>query len=216
MNPAVLNPLPENFLPYNWKHPHYMWSILAKQWFPIANIGDVIDKPMQIVLLDVKLVIYRIDKCIQVSRDRCPHLGLPLSTGRVEQRMLVCANHGLRFDSNGSCRFVPDRLLPIKNRSLHLTNFPVLERYGYIWTCLLPYTCISILDFLSRMEAVEFDDMESRFKFLIKYVITLILSNSPALPIDHSINHQLLHDLTFQEYESLFTEIDSTGKSRFF
>jgi 3-phenylpropionate/trans-cinnamate dioxygenase ferredoxin subunit len=50
----------------------------------------------------VGILITKDGKSVRAFHNRCPHLGCPLSRGRVEGRTLVCPCHEWRFDlSNG-------------------------------------------------------------------------------------------------------------------
>jgi phenylpropionate dioxygenase-like ring-hydroxylating dioxygenase large terminal subunit len=93
---------------------------------------------MPVTLLDVELVVYRIPAGICIARDLCPHRGLPLSLGRIDGDELECAYHGLRYGPDGRCRKIPSQPDQTPSSKFLLTTFPVVERYGLIWTCLVP------------------------------------------------------------------------------
>jgi len=64
--------------------------------------------------------------------DRCPHRGAPLSKGRVEGDTLRCMYHGMAFNGQGTCTYVPggqERIPP----AAHLHRFPVVERNKWAW-----------------------------------------------------------------------------------
>ena len=114
------------------------WEILAQYWYPVARIQDVSTTPHQVTLLDVKMAIYQTDKGeIRLVRDICPHRGVPLSKGWVEGEEIICRYHGLRFDLAGKCTKIPAQpdLTKISDR-FSLTQFPVVLRYGLVWTSL--------------------------------------------------------------------------------
>jgi vanillate O-demethylase monooxygenase subunit len=135
---ALPRPLPEGFLPPNCTYPEQDWPVLARQWFPLVRADDPLVKPRQVVLLNLRLAVYRMPDGIRIGRDMCPHRGLPLSNGRIEGEELVCAYHGLRFGSDGQCRLVPEKLAPKTADCFRITAFPAVERHGLIWTCLIP------------------------------------------------------------------------------
>lgn len=57
------------------------WQLLAQYWYPIALARDITEQPLGTMLLDMPLVIYKINSEIIVAKDACPHRGVPLSIG---------------------------------------------------------------------------------------------------------------------------------------
>lgn len=114
------------------------WQRLARCWFPVATVSEIGNKPVSATLLDEQLVIYRTQGEIVIAKNVCPHRGVPLTLGSVEEKGIVCPYHGLRFGEGGRCNRIPaspDQAVPSK---LNLSTFPAEERYGLIWTCLAP------------------------------------------------------------------------------
>ena len=112
------------------------WDILAHHWYPVARIQDVSTQPQQVMLLDVKLALYKTESgAIQLVRDICPHRGVPLTKGWVAGENIVCPYHGLHYNAEGRCIKIPAQpeLTKISER-FSLTKFPVVEKYGLIWT----------------------------------------------------------------------------------
>ncbi|MGF7234578.1 MAG: Rieske 2Fe-2S domain-containing protein [Frankia sp.] len=115
------------------------WAILAHCWYPIALSRGVDGPPIAVRLLDEPLVAYRApDRRVVVANDICPHRGVPLSLGTQDRGGIRCAYHGLRFDQDGRCTDVPAHPQSKIPSRLHLRTFPVVERYGLVWTCLRP------------------------------------------------------------------------------
>lgn len=130
--------LPEGFLPRDCAFTASDWNILSRQCFPVARAIDVHDKPISVTLLDLELVVYRTTSGIHVGRDLCPHRGVPLSMGCVRGEELVCAYHGLRYDTEGKCVQIPAQPSLKPPARMQVTMFPSVERYGLVWTCLSP------------------------------------------------------------------------------
>jgi len=112
------------------------WSILSRHWFPIALASEVTERPVAGRLLDIELVIFRAEGRLVVARDLCPHRGMRLSCGWVEQGQIVCPYHGLHFDADGRCTSIPSQPTARLSARLSLTTLPCLERFGLIWTTL--------------------------------------------------------------------------------
>lgn len=114
------------------------WAILARHWYPVALSREVGEAPLGTRLLDQSIVLYRADGEIVVAPDICPHRGVPLSKGRQTDAGVACIYHGLQFGAGGRCIHVPAHPAKDIPERLHLKTFPAVERYGLIWTCLLP------------------------------------------------------------------------------
>ena len=87
-------------------------------------------------LLDVPLVIYRVDGVVTIADDICPHRGVPLSMGTFDGSGITCAYHGLHYGKGGRCDRIPADPGGNIPARLHLKPYPAVERYGLIWTCL--------------------------------------------------------------------------------
>ncbi len=116
------------------------WAILARHWYPIALSREVTTAPTQATLLDERLVVFRAAGDVVVAKDICPHRGVQLSAGIAETdgSGIRCAYHGLKFGSGGRCLDIPahpEGKIPLR---MHLRPYPVVERYGLVWTCLRP------------------------------------------------------------------------------
>jgi vanillate O-demethylase monooxygenase subunit len=125
-------------LPRNCTFDAGDWAILARHWYPVALSREVGDKPVGTKLLDQPLVIYRAGEAIVVAPDICPHRGVPLSLGKQVEAGVVCAYHGLRYGAGGRCEHIPAHPARDIPERLHLHAYPAVERYGLVWTCLLP------------------------------------------------------------------------------
>lgn len=127
-------------LPRNCTFDAEDWHILARHWYAVALIRDVEENGLVSArLLDEPLVVYKVDDEIVVANDICTHRGVPLTLGQnADCRGVTCAYHGLRFGKGGKCIEVPAHpggAIPAK---LHLKAYPVVLRYGLVWTCLRP------------------------------------------------------------------------------
>ncbi len=127
-------------LPRNCSFDADDWRILARHWYAVALVRDVEEKGLVgAVLLDERLVVYKSGTEIVVANDICTHRGVPLTMGsNPDGNGVRCPYHGLQFGGGGKCVKVPahpDNAIPGK---LHLRSYPVVVRYGLVWTCLRP------------------------------------------------------------------------------
>lgn len=201
-------PLPEGFLPSNCSFSEQDWPLLARQWFPVSRADKVLARPRQVSLLNLRLAIYRMPDGIRIARDMCPHRGLQLSTGRIEDGELVCAYHGLRFGSDGQCRKAPEKLALKAVDCFRITMFPAVERHGLIWTCLIPHGEPEIPLIPLKTEDSGQENTELRFKLLPEDWMDIAkfeFSNSEVT--FESSHHHLLRNLALNEYQRLFDEM---------
>ena len=59
------------------------------------------DGPWRFMVAGQALVIWRAATGLAAAPESCPHIGAPLTAGRVEEGRLVCPWHGLKLDERG-------------------------------------------------------------------------------------------------------------------
>ena len=97
----------------------------ADQWTRAAASGDVIaERPYGVLANGVELVLVRTRAGLRAYEGRCPHQGALLAEGELENGILVCRNHGWRFDAETGRRL---------DGSERLSACVVEERGGSIW-----------------------------------------------------------------------------------
>jgi vanillate O-demethylase monooxygenase subunit len=125
-------------LPRGCTFPETDWRVLARAWHPVAFSHDVSATPLDVTLLDERVVVYRLaDGTLVAARDLCVHRGAPLSMGHVEGDEIVCRYHGLRYDRGGRCTLIPAHPGGAISPRLRLTMFAVTERCGLVWVRLV-------------------------------------------------------------------------------
>lgn len=104
---------------------------IQNAWYVAATTDEIADKPVGRTLCGKPMVMFR-DANGQLAcvDDFCPHRGLPLSMGYVENGELVCGYHGLRMGADGQVASMPKQRVqnfPCNQR------YPVIERHGFVW-----------------------------------------------------------------------------------
>ncbi len=67
--------------------------------FPVGQAEEIPVGGFKVFNADGKsILVARAGGSYYAVENRCPHLGLPLSAGKVEGEQIVCAFHGSRFD----------------------------------------------------------------------------------------------------------------------
>ena len=117
-------------------------ELLRRYWHPFAIASELTDEnPTKFVrILCENLVLFR-DKTGNVGLigDRCPHRGVSLLYGRVEERGIACAYHGWLYDTQGNCLETPPEPEDSKFRlTIKHTAYPVQKLVGLYWTYMGP------------------------------------------------------------------------------
>ena len=114
--------------------PQELFAEFANLWVPLGLARAVVrERPAAFVVAGERVVLFR-DQAGHLAGliDRCPHRGVALSLGGVDQGLLVCPFHGWRFGGDGRCQHVPWN--PDARRDqLSATALPVREAGGLVW-----------------------------------------------------------------------------------
>ncbi len=101
-------------------------------WYVAAHAHEITDALFARTFLNQAVILWRTaDGTIAALEDRCPHRLVPLSTGKIVNNLVECGYHGLRFDAEGACAFVPGQDNAPKNT--RVKKFPVAERHALVW-----------------------------------------------------------------------------------
>ncbi|MGT2514896.1 Rieske 2Fe-2S domain-containing protein [Sphingomonas panni] len=107
-------------------HP---WPVNA--WYVAATAAEVTDKPLARQITGRRMVFFRPESGGVVAlEDFCPHRGAPLSLGFVRGDTIVCGYHGLALNCKGRPDNMPGQQV---GKFPAARNFPVIERYGFVW-----------------------------------------------------------------------------------
>lgn len=113
-----------------------------QQWYPLSPLDDLDpNQPTSVTLLNQPLVIWKPPNSQEYCAflDYCPHRLAPLSEGRIEPQtsQLMCSYHGWQFDSEGTCRVIPQAANPeivTKNEaSFCAKKLPTQQMNGLLW-----------------------------------------------------------------------------------
>lgn len=110
------------------------FSDFANLWVPLCPSGAVAaDRPVSFTVAGERVVLFRDrDGGVRALLDRCPHRGVALSLGTVDEGVITCPFHGWRFDGYGRCLDVPWN--PDARRDqLSACSVPVREAGRIVW-----------------------------------------------------------------------------------
>jgi phenylpropionate dioxygenase-like ring-hydroxylating dioxygenase large terminal subunit len=101
-------------------------------WYPAAWSHEVGRALFPRKICDENIVLYRRQDGVAVAlEDACWHRLLPLSLGRLRGDDVMCGYHGLVFNSDGRCSFMPAQ--KTINPSACVRAYPVVERHRLLW-----------------------------------------------------------------------------------
>jgi len=139
--------LSSRYATFDWMH----------QWYPVAWAVDLpAGRPHRIELFDEAYAV-ALPSATAVRdhgaaplavKDACPHRLAALSEGRcTDQGYVQCAYHGWAFDSNGSCRGIPQLELKAGGGEAALArnaveSYPIMISQGMVWVCPSPWSTL--------------------------------------------------------------------------
>jgi len=111
--------------------------MIINQWYAIMPSKQLRKKQIVAVRrLNLDLVLFRYASgVLGCVIDKCTHRGAALSQGRLNVDCLQCPFHGIEFDTEGKCRFVPSIGISSKEdlSRYNVKSYPVREIHGIIY-----------------------------------------------------------------------------------
>jgi phenylpropionate dioxygenase-like ring-hydroxylating dioxygenase large terminal subunit len=101
-------------------------------WYVAAFSDEVSSQLLARTLLGRGIVMYRsADGQVVAMDDRCPHRSMPLSAGELRNDHIICAYHGMQFNTQGNCVHVPSQThCP---SAMGVRTYVTLERGPVVW-----------------------------------------------------------------------------------
>ncbi|MBZ5627497.1 MAG: aromatic ring-hydroxylating dioxygenase subunit alpha [Acidobacteriia bacterium] len=101
-------------------------------WYAVAWDHEIKRAPFGRTVCGEPIVLYRqTSGAVCAFEDCCPHRLLPLSKGFLKADHLVCKYHGLEFDENGRCVWMPGQEGVRKDANVRA--YPVVEKHRFVW-----------------------------------------------------------------------------------
>ena len=119
-----------------------MGKTLRRYWHPLclsAELPHPDCPPLRLRLLGEKLVAFRDSEGkVGLLNEYCPHRGVSLALGRVEDGGIRCLYHGWKFTVDGTLLETPNHADPRFCERVRATAFPVVEVGDVVWAYLGP------------------------------------------------------------------------------
>ncbi len=116
-------PVPDTFTLADW--PENCWYAAA---YDVELGRELLARR----IVDRSLVLYRRRDGRPVALENaCWHRLMPLSEGTLEDDDVACGYHGLVFDAEGRCVFMPSQ--KTINPAARVRSYPTVERHRFVW-----------------------------------------------------------------------------------
>lgn len=101
-------------------------------WYAVAYDVELKRELVARTVAGRKLVLYRLQDGQPVALENaCWHRLMPLSEGTLEGDRVACGYHGLVYNAEGRCVFMPSQ--KTINPAARVRAFPVVERHRFVW-----------------------------------------------------------------------------------
>lgn len=180
-------------------------SFVKNLWYAAAWNVEVTKTMQTRRIIGEHILLYRKDDGSVVAlSDTCPHRFAPLHKGVLENDIVECPYHGLKFNSTGRCvhnphgDHIPDKAV--------ITAYPIIERHRIVWIWMGDpdkADCADIPDY-SILEQPD------KYAYTSGVVMTM--------PVNYQLILDNLMDLTHAAYlhkSNLGSEAVSRGETKF-
>jgi vanillate monooxygenase len=118
-----LRPAADTFALADWPHD---------AWYAAAYDVELGRRLMARTVAGRQLVLYRrTDGRAAALENACWHRLLPLDRGTLEGDNVMCGYHGLVYNAEGRCVFMPSQ--ETINPAARVRSYPVVERHRFVW-----------------------------------------------------------------------------------
>lgn len=136
-------------------------NLLRRYWHPICTTKEMLNKTtMRLRILGEDLVLFRTGKNkFGLVEEHCPHRGVSLAYGFVEDDGIRCAYHGWKYSLEGKCVEQPFEPKDSRYKDyIKIKSYKVVDKYGLIWAYMGPEPVPLLPDweFLSRKDGLRF------------------------------------------------------------
>jgi phenylpropionate dioxygenase-like ring-hydroxylating dioxygenase large terminal subunit len=101
-------------------------------WYAAAWDVEVKNVLLARKICNKPIVLYRKSDGTPVAlEDACWHRLLPLSKGRLQGDTVVCGYHGLEYNSEGRCTYMPSQ--ETINPSACVRSYPIVQKHRFLW-----------------------------------------------------------------------------------
>ncbi len=135
-------------------------ELLRRYWQPVARSEEATLYPKLVKLLGEELILFR-DRSGRAGLlyPRCMHRGTSLLYGKVEDRGIRCPYHGWLYGVEGHCIERPCEPGNTPAVDLRQPWYPVIERYGLVFTYMGPASLQPVFPRFAIAEGLRDDEV---------------------------------------------------------
>jgi phenylpropionate dioxygenase-like ring-hydroxylating dioxygenase large terminal subunit len=188
---------------------------LRNRWYPLCPSHFVVDRPISLHRLGLKLVIWRdASGKLVVQDDHCPHRGAPMSLGKHLGDRLACAYHGVEIDGTGKVLTVPGSPGCRLEGRQAVKTYPSREVKGaifaYVGDALHPEPCP-----FEPPEQIASDEYEAFLCYTEWRTPYRYLIDNNLDPMHGAFLHRQSHSMAAGDVQASFRAVDTAQGFRF-
>lgn len=113
--------------------------MIKNQWYAILSSSDIkINQIVSVKRCGLNLVLFRdSDSKLSCLSEYCPHREASLSLGKLKNNCIKCPFHGIEYDKDGKCKFIPALGAAHKGdlSRFNVKKYLVIEKHNiiYLW-----------------------------------------------------------------------------------
>ena len=136
-------------------------ELLRRYWHPVCTAKQMMNRTtMKLRILGEDLVLFKTGEGkYGLVEEHCPHRGVSLAYGFVENDGIRCAYHGWKYSLKGQCLEQPFEPKDSKYKeNIQIASYQVVEKYGLIWAYMgpSPAPLLPAWEFLVRKDGLRF------------------------------------------------------------
>jgi phenylpropionate dioxygenase-like ring-hydroxylating dioxygenase large terminal subunit len=111
-------------------------NVIRDQWYVVLQSNELKKgKPIGVTRMGEKMVFWRDSKGNPVCQaDICPHRGVAISLGCINEDRIMCPFHGFEYDQTGKCVLIPaNGKASQPPQAFKVIAYPSREVHGYIY-----------------------------------------------------------------------------------
>jgi len=113
--------------------------MFINNWYAACIADELTDIPQRVTMLGCDFVLFRdsegVARCLS---DSCCHRGASLAAGTCRDGLIICPQHGWKYNGEGKCKLIPagTRTPTEPPKKARVPSYPTEEKYGMVFAFL--------------------------------------------------------------------------------